>query len=91
MDRNVSKVVGGIVAILVCCSCALIVGAAAIIFRVSNGLPSNFPVFLPPGSNSVTAQPTPALDRTPVDSSTTSTLETLRTTIVPENDPYDLA
>lgn len=91
MDRNVSRVVGGVVAVLVCCSCALIVVAGAIIFRASNGLRSNFPVFLPPSSDSVTAQPTPVLDRTPIDSSTTSTLETLQTTIVPENDPYDLA
>jgi hypothetical protein len=31
------------------------------------------------------------LERTPVDTTTSSTLETLQNTLVPENDPYDLA
>ena len=91
MDKNVSRLVGGIVTVLVCCACALILGAAAIIYRASQGLSTNFPVLFPPAHESVTAQPTPVMNRTPVDAATTDTLETLQTTIIPENDPYDLA
>ena len=90
MDKNVSRVVGGIVTVLVCLTCALILGGAAIIFGVTKGFPSNF-VLIPSASNSVTPEPTPQMDRAPVDSATTSTIETLRATIVPENDVYDLA
>jgi hypothetical protein len=88
---SVPKVVGGIVAVLVCCACVLIIGAGAIIYRAAQGIPNALPSLIPPVNDSVTAAPTAVLNRTPTDSSTETTLQTLQTTIVPENDPYELA
>lgn len=88
MDKNVSRLVGAMVAILVCCSCVLILGAGALLV---GALPSNLSSLIPTIGDSRTPQPAPELDRAPVDAGTEGTLETLQTTIVPENDPYDLA
>jgi hypothetical protein len=85
MDSTVPKVVGGIVAILVCLSCILILGAGALIAGV---LPGNRASWFPSNDS---PQPAPQLDRTPVDPAVTSTLQTLQAIIVPENDPYYLA
>lgn len=90
-SSTVPKVVGGIVAILVCCACALIVGAGVVMYRAYQEIPGNLPTLLPPVNDSVTAQPAPELDRTPVDPAIGGTLETLQNTLVPENDPYELA
>jgi len=87
MDRNVSKVVGGIVAFLLCLSCLLILGAGALI---AGALPSSVSSWIPAG-NSTKPRSVPQLDRTPIDPSISNSLRTLQTTIVPENDPYDLA
>jgi hypothetical protein len=87
MDRNVSKVVGGIVAFLLCLSCVLILGAGALI---AGSLPRNVSSWIPVGNPTI-PQSLPQLDRRPIDSSVKNILQTLQTTIVPENDPYDLA
>jgi hypothetical protein len=42
MDNRVPKVVGGIVAILVLCSCVLIIGAVVIIYRAIESNPYGF-------------------------------------------------
>ena len=39
-SSSVPKIVGGIVAVLVCCACALIVGAAFVIYRAAQKRPS---------------------------------------------------
>lgn len=87
----VPKLVGGIVAILVCCACALILGAGVVMYRAYQQIPGNVPTLFPPNNDSVTAEPTVELDRTPADSATVETMETLQNTLVPENDPYELA
>ncbi len=38
-QSSVPKIVGAIVAILVCCSCVLIVGAGAVIYRTVQEVP----------------------------------------------------
>jgi len=91
MDNRVPKAVGGIVLILVLCSCALIIAAGAIIYRASQGIPNDFLPSILPNTDSVTPALTPVLNRTPADSTTVGTLETLQNTLVPEADPYDLA
>ena len=91
MDNRVSKVVGGIVAVLVLCSCVLIIGAGAIIYRASQGIPTDFLPLIPTNTDPMPPEPTPELNRTPTDSTTVGTLEILQNTIVPEADLYDLA
>ena len=89
----VPRIVGVIVTLLVCCSCALILGAGAVAYDAfqGSGLSSSLPTFLPPIQDTPTPRPTPEVNRTPVDPTSSGTLETLQTTEVPENDPYDLA
>ena len=92
--------VGGIVTILVCCACAIIVAAGAIIYQSYQQAPlENVPPvsptieFLTPESAPTvelpTTVPVPTLDRSA--SVPAETLETLNQTLVPENDPYELA
>ncbi|HKI53676.1 MAG TPA: hypothetical protein VJ987_06095, partial [Anaerolineales bacterium] len=89
----VPKIIGGIVAILLCCACVVIIAAAAIIFQASRQTaptddvpPQNFPTV-----ESSTPLPVPTLDRTSPGSVSGATLDTLNNTLVPENDPYELA
>jgi immune inhibitor A len=83
MEKNtnqssaVPKVVGGIVAILLCCTCVVIAAAGFILYQTYQQVPSNFPTLLPPIDVFVTPSPTPEVE--------------LRNTLVPENDPYELA
>jgi len=91
-SSSVPKIVGGIIAILVvCCACALIVAAGVLAYRAYWQLPTDLPTFLPPTNESVPASPTPEIERPSVESIPTETLETLGKTLVPENDPYELA
>jgi hypothetical protein len=92
----VPKLVGGIVAILLCCACAVIVAAGVIIFQayqqvppIDDFPPQDFPTQSFPTSESSTPLPVPTLDRT--SSISGATLDTLNDTLVPENDPYELA
>lgn len=89
-QSSVPKVVGGIIALLLCCTCALIVLAGAIIYWGYQQSPTDMPFPFPTIESGPTVPPpTPA--RPPMDSDTTETLETLNRTLVPENDPYELA
>ena len=90
----VPKVVGGIVAILVCCACVAILAAGWFIYRASQNIP-DIPIDLPteffPPSDTSTPQPVPTIARPPADSITSETMDFLNQTLIPENDPYELA
>lgn len=90
-NSSVSKIVGVVVAFLVCCACALIAGASALVYRAYQEIPSDVSTSVPPFGNTVTPAPTAELNRPPVDDVSTDTLSTLSETTVPENDPYELA
>ena len=90
----VPKLIGVVIAILVCCSCALILGAGAFIYQAYQNVPNvpfDLTPFTPPTENTVTPAPTVELERPPTDAISTETLETLGQAEVPENDPYELA
>jgi len=89
----VPKIVGGVVAVLVCCACALIIGAGALIYRASQEIPTDISTLIPPldlGSTATPQAPT-EIERPSTDSISMETLNTLSETSVPENDPYELA
>jgi len=97
----VTWVVGGIVAILLCCACVVIVAAGVIVYQAYQQVPIDnyFPTVEPtiefitpepaPTAEPSSPAPVPTLDRT--GSVSAETLETLNQTLVPENDPYELA
>lgn len=90
----VPKVVAGVVAILLCCACLVIVVAGYIIVQASQQilLTEVPPVFPTIGvSAEAPVVPSPTLDQTPVEAISLETVETLDQTLVPENDPYELA
>ena len=91
-SSSVSKIVGGIVALLVCCACVLIVGAGFVIYQAaqSQGVPLGLTPFELPTDSTVTPAPTVEIERPPVDTISVETLETLKESLVPENDPYEL-
>ncbi len=89
-SSSVPKIVGAIVAILVCCSCVLILGAGVVAYQVYKQS-SNLPSIMTPFISTATPQATPELQRPSTDSVTSTTLETLEQTNVPENDPNELA
>ena len=99
MDSNSNRsttgprIVGAIVAILVCCACAAILGAGGLIFYEYRGLPALKATPLLPSIFEDTATPLPPVEltRPPIESIPPETLQSLLTTIVPANDPYDLA
>ncbi len=72
---NTIAIVIGIV-VLLCCICAIMIGVGGYAFY---------------SSDSSTPTPEPNLRRPPVELISTETVETLKTTLVPENDPYQLA
>jgi hypothetical protein len=88
------KIIVGILAVLVCCVCAVILGAAGILFYERRAMPSltTTPLLVPPTVGG-TETPPPAIEltRLPIESISPDTLQTLLTTVVPENDPYALA
>ncbi len=89
----VPMLVAGIVAILLCCACVVIIGAGFILYQATQQVPlTDIPPVFPTIEFSTEApSPVPTLDQTPVESISPETLETLNLTLVPENDPYDLA
>jgi hypothetical protein len=92
----VPKVVGGIVAVLLCCACVVIAAAGYIIFQASQPVPIDDPIstFEPTiefFTEEPPAVPTPSLTLEPGKPVLSETLETLNQTLVPENDPYELA
>jgi len=91
-NRNVLIGIGIIVA--VCCACAIIAAAVgAIVYeRTMQELETivpQIPTFAPIDPGTPTAEP--EVERPSVPESAGQTRTTLETTIVPENDPYDLA
>ncbi len=88
---SVPKVVGGIVAVLVCCACIAIAGAAALVYRSYKGFPVSLTPFLPPAVSTVTPVPTVQINRPPTNTISPETVTTLGQALVPENDPYELA
>src|ERR1043165_9018843 len=80
------KIIGIIVAILVCCSCIAIAVAGVFFYRTYQNTP-----FLPSFENTVTPVPTVEIKRPPADSVSTETRETLSQTLLQDNDPYELA
>jgi hypothetical protein len=85
------KIIGIILAILVCCSCVAIAGAGAFFYRAYQNTPLLSTPFTPPFENTVTPAPTVQMERTPVGDISQETIQTLGETQVPENDPYELA
>jgi hypothetical protein len=81
------KMIGIILAILVCCSCIAIVAAGALVFPLFRETSTTFT----PVHNTSTPVPTAEVERPPADSVPVDTLEILAQTIVPDNDPYELA
>lgn len=89
----VPKLVAGIVAILLCCACVVILAAGVIIFRAAQQTPpiEDIPTQSFPTLDAPDPSPVPTLEQLPVDDVSFETLETLNQTLVPENDPYELA
>src|SRR5690349_8372274 len=92
-SSSTPKIIGAIVAILVCCSCIAIAAAGTFIYRAYQNIDTPFDLtpFIPSPENTVTPAPTAQIDRPPVDDISRETLETLSEAQVPENDPYELA
>jgi len=90
-SSSLPKIIGIIVAVLVCCSCIAIVAAGAFFYRAYQNTPFNISTPFAPFENTVTPAPTVQVERTPVGDISPETIETLGQTQVPENDPYELA
>lgn len=90
-----TAIVIGIV-VLVCCICALVIGMGAYGYfafqQMSPGVDFEIPTvpFSPPADDGAPTQ-APEVNRPPVDSISSETLETLQTSIVPPNEPRELA
>lgn len=92
----VPKVVAGIVALLLCCACGVILAAGYIIYQAVRPVPAEdgftpspfteIPTFSVPTVTSPSSA-TPAAE----ENITSYTLDVLNQTLVPENDPYELA
>ena len=88
--KNRTGIIIAVVLVVLCC-CVLILAAVGVAayeyFQITPSLPVSTGLpFGPP-----TATPVVEVTRPPVVEVPTDTLETLRTTIVPENDPYELS
>lgn len=91
----VPKIITGIVALLLCCACLVILAAGVIIYQGIRAVPADdFPTLAPtiefftPVPS--TASPSP-IGTLPSDGVSSFTLDALNQTLVPENDPYELA
>jgi hypothetical protein len=87
---NTTKIVGGIVAVVLCCACVVIGAAGYIMVQGLQNIP-DLPTAFPPIDVPSIPTSTPEIERPTPDSISTETIETLGNTLVPENDPYDLA
>ena len=93
-SSSVSRIIGAIIAVLGCCACAVTLGAAGLLYYEARSIPltNTTPPFLPPILGDTQTSPPPIeLTRPPVESIPPDTLQTLLMTVVPENDPYELA
>ncbi|HMS00328.1 MAG TPA: immune inhibitor A [Anaerolineales bacterium] len=89
-SNNTTKIVGGIVAVLLCCACVVIAAAGYFFYQGLQQIP-DLPTAFPPIDVPGVPTSTPQIDRPTPDSISTETLETLGNTLVPENNPYELA
>jgi hypothetical protein len=87
---NTTKIVGGIIAVVLCCACVIIAAAGYLIYQGYQRIPE-FPTSFPPIDVPGVPSPTPEIERPSSDSISTETLETLGRTLVPENNPYEIA
>jgi immune inhibitor A len=90
-SSSLPKIIGIVVAILVCCSCIAIAAAGAFFYKAYQNTPFNITTPLAPFENTVTPAPTIEIQRPPTEDISGETIETLGNTEVPENDPYELA
>jgi hypothetical protein len=92
-SSTMPKIIGAIVAILVCCACVAIVAAGGLVFYETRNVSAlESTPFLPPVfEDTATPLPTIELTRPAIESISPDTLQALLTTNVPENDPYELA
>jgi immune inhibitor A len=89
-SKNTVAIVIGVILVLLCC-CTLILAAAGVaVYEISRQMPDmSTDPFLPIGP--ATATPVVVVTRPPVEDVPQDTLEALKQTIVPENDPQELA
>ncbi|MBV6394947.1 MAG: hypothetical protein HFACDABA_00518 [Anaerolineales bacterium] len=90
--NNNAALIGIAVIVAVCCACALIIGTLGVVGyqyyqEVATSIPY-FPTFEPFDPPTPTEEPN--LNR-PDEPVSTETLEMLKSTLVPENDPYEIA
>jgi len=92
-SSNVTKIVIAIVVVLLCCACAVIGVAGYIMYQASQNIPPiDLPLPIPTTIETESpSNPLPTPERPPVESIPSGTLETLNQTLVPANDPYELA
>jgi immune inhibitor A len=91
-SSSTPKIIGAIVAILVCCSCIAIAVAGTFIFRASRNIDTPFSLTpFTPFENTPAPEPTVEMERPPVESIPLDTLQTLFETDIPENDPIELS
>ncbi|HKU53434.1 MAG TPA: hypothetical protein VJQ25_13255, partial [Nitrospira sp.] len=85
-SSSLPKIIGIIVAILVCCSCIAIAVAGTFFYRAYQNTS-----FIPSLGSTVTPPPTVEVERPPVEEVSTETVDLLSQTVVPDSDPYALA
>ena len=90
-SSTVLKIVGAIIGLLVICSCVVIVAAGVIAYQAFRLVPPEISTAISPTEVFTTPVPIPTLERPSTVSISTETLEALGQTLVPENDPYELA
>lgn len=91
----VPKIVGAIIAILLCCACIVIVAAGTILYQAYRQIPpDDAPTVVPsdvPATETSTPPPTSTPETPTVEPVSLGTIDILNRTDVPENDPYELA
>jgi immune inhibitor A len=92
-NGNKSLLIGIGVIIAVCCACALIVAAVGVVGLVAYNRTAQTIETFDPNFTLDPGTPTPeiVLNRPPIDDVSVQTRETLKNSIVPENNPYELA
>src|SRR5687768_6051258 len=90
-SSNAPKIIAAILGVLVICSCVAIVGAGVLAYQAFRLVPPEISTAVFPTEEFTTPAPIPTLERPEVGSISTETLETLEQTLVPENDPNELA
>src|SRR5919106_4226247 len=90
-SSNAPKIIAAILGVLVICSCVAIAAAGVIAYQAFRLVPAEISTAILPTEEVTTPVPIPTIARPEVGSISTETLETLEQTLVPENDPNELA